>query len=171
MCLDMFWIYFIFNDRLTLIPHISGLSTQWQVHMVCFSEIHPNSTSQPHVFIRSRFFPPQGSASWSGAGLGLSGISDGVFRCQGPLWSSPEHHTSPARQNQMLFLQSICPPDAFLFTCVSRCSLSSVYSPAMRKLQRWKLLLLPSRGAAAVLPQPADTSEGIQGKVKIQKEI
>lgn len=45
-----------FNDRLTLIPHISGLSTQWQVHMVCFSAMHPNSTSQPHEFIN--FFPP-----------------------------------------------------------------------------------------------------------------
>lgn len=34
LCPDMFWIHFIFNDRLTLIPRISGLSTQWQVHMV-----------------------------------------------------------------------------------------------------------------------------------------
>lgn len=125
LCLDMFWIHFIFNDRLTLIPHISGLSTQWQVHMVCFSEMHPNPTSQPHAFIRIHFEPPQsGSASWSGAALGLSGINNAAFRCQGPLWSSSEHHTTPPRQNQMLFSHDICPPDAFLFTCVSGCNIN-----------------------------------------------
>lgn len=58
LCLDMFWIHFIFNDRLTLILHISGLSTQWQVHMVCFSEMHPNPPSQPHVVTHIHFFHP-----------------------------------------------------------------------------------------------------------------
>lgn len=58
LCLDMFWIHFIFNDRLTLILHISGLSTQWQVHMVCFSEMHPDPTSQPHAFIHPHPPPP-----------------------------------------------------------------------------------------------------------------
>ena len=110
LCLDMFWIHFIFNDRLTLILHISGLSTQWQVHMVCFSEMHPNPPSQPHVVTQIHFFfiffflsPPSGSSSWSGTELGLSGIDGAVFRCQGPLSSSSEHHTTPVRENQMLF--------------------------------------------------------------------
>lgn len=130
LCLDMFWIYFTLNDRLTLIPHIFGLSTQWQVHMVCFAEMHPNPASEKLIRIHFFFPPQQESASWSGAGLGLLGINDTIFRCQVLLWSSQEHHTSPVRQNQMVFLHNICPPRCILvylvfFAAVSTCLFSS----------------------------------------------
>lgn len=94
-------LFHFFNHRLTLIPHISGLSTQWRVHMASFSEMHPNPTSEPyslHTRAHTR------TANWCRAGLGLSGLGDAVFRSQGPLWSSLEHHTSTARQNHLLFL-------------------------------------------------------------------
>lgn len=86
LCLDMFWIHFIFNDRLTLILHISGLSTQWQVHMVCFSEIHPNPTSELRLFICIHLFThTSGSVSWSGEVLRLQGINGISGRCDHPL--------------------------------------------------------------------------------------
>ena len=122
LCLDMFRIHLIFNDRLTLIPHISGLSTQWQVHMVCFSEMHPNPLPQPHVFIcihpppspHTHTPPPHQDLSpdlepmW-----GLLGINNAIFRCRALLWSSSPHHTTPLR------LKS----DASLARLSSRCIL------------------------------------------------
>lgn len=67
-----------------MIPHISGLFTQWQVHMVCFSETHPDPTSRVHSLIRvSSLVSP-----WGGAGEGSQGPavarSDDGGSCDSP---------------------------------------------------------------------------------------
>lgn len=43
-----------------MILHISGLFTHWQVHMVCFSETHPDPASQ--IYSDASLWPPPGSA-------------------------------------------------------------------------------------------------------------
>lgn len=97
-----------------MIPHISGLFTQWQVHMVCFSETHPDPTSQIYSYA-FLFCPPTPTPTPPlprRSGWGLSGIGGAAVRCQGQLWSCSEHDKSPARQNGM---RSLC--DVFVYLC------------------------------------------------------
>lgn len=59
-----------------MIPHISGLFTHWQVHMVCFSETHPDPTSQIYSYASLSLPPPPSPAHRGGAG------EDSRERCQ-----------------------------------------------------------------------------------------
>lgn len=136
-------LFHFFNHRLTLIPHISGLSTQWRVHMASFSEMHPNPTSEPYslhthaccklMWCRTRTL---------GTRRRLRQKSGGE------LWSSLEHHTSPARQNHSLFLaQYFVPQMHSLFTCVSRSRHSLFFALAQCKMEGWTPSLSPECGA------------------------
>lgn len=61
-----------------MIPHISGLFTQWQVHMVCFSETHPDSTLHVHSLIRvSSLDSPWGRAVEGSQGPAVASPDDG----------------------------------------------------------------------------------------------
>lgn len=160
LCLDMFWIYFTLNDRLTLIPHIFGLSTQWQVHMVCFAEMHPNPASQK--FIRIYFFlsSPTRICLLIWSRTRALGNQRHRLQMSGAAVILPRtSHKSCEAESDGFLAQHLPPQDAFLFTWCS-CSLNLFILQWCGNSEGEISFYFLHVGAAAVLLQPADTNTG-----------
>lgn len=161
LCLDMFWIYFTLNDRLTLIPHIFGLSTQWQVHTLCFAEMHPNLASQK--FIRIHFFlsSPTRICLLIWSRTRALGNQRHRLQMSGAAVILPRtSHKSCEAESDGFLAQHLPPQMHSCFLGVLRCSLNLFILQRGRSSEGEISFYFLHVGAAAVLLQPADTYTG-----------
>lgn len=140
-------LFHFLNHRLTLIPHISGLSTQWRVHMASFSEMHPNPTSEPYSLLSHTHTHSKLMCSRTRT----LGTRRRRLQKSGAVVILPGRSHEPREAESLaISCAALCPPVAFLFTCVSLLSHSLFCAAAQCKMWRLTPSPGPECGAAAL---------------------